>query len=417
MVQQQIVQYIVENLNKGYDINQIRNYLISNGWNQYQVDEAIQYIYSYYNNQLPLNQQNNIFSFFKKKFSFYLLGSFIFLISIVIIFLIFSLKPINGDPVLVTQNLEYTLSIDSKKIQPGQDLKFYNNFKGDKEANGYALYFSFKIVDSENRNTIIRWNENNPIIIGDKKLIEKKIDSNFMTGSYILIAETTYRGRKIESFDSFIVYKESSQPTCFDGIQNQGEIGIDCGGPCKACPTCFDGIQNQGETGIDCGGPCKLCEETCPYDCNDFDLCTEDICENGKCKNIPIFPCCGNLLCEEGENEENCIIDCMIIQKSPNLMSKSEILSTAKNKAEQNTKDAGLFCDEINNSDFRDDCFKTIAVVGKNKLFCDYIINSMKKDSCLIDFAMTQYDYSVCIQINNEYLRKSCESLKIRPSP
>jgi len=27
-----------------------------------------------------------------------------------------------------------------------------------------------------------------------------------------------------------------SAPTCFDGIQNQGEKGIDCGGPCGPCP-------------------------------------------------------------------------------------------------------------------------------------------------------------------------------------
>ncbi len=47
--------------------------------------------------------------------------------------------------------------------------------------------------------------------------------------------------------------------TCSDGIQNQGETGIDCGGPCAACPTCNDGIQNQGETGVDCGGPCVAC--------------------------------------------------------------------------------------------------------------------------------------------------------------
>ncbi len=47
--------------------------------------------------------------------------------------------------------------------------------------------------------------------------------------------------------------------TCSDGIQNQGETGVDCGGPCAACPTCNDGIQNQGETGIDCGGPCVAC--------------------------------------------------------------------------------------------------------------------------------------------------------------
>jgi len=54
------------------------------------------------------------------------------------------------------------------------------------------------------------------------------------------------------------------QATCFDGVQNQGETGVDCGGPCPACnvaPTCFDGIQNQNETGVDCGGPCAACKE------------------------------------------------------------------------------------------------------------------------------------------------------------
>ena len=30
-------------------------------------------------------------------------------------------------------------------------------------------------------------------------------------------------------------YDESCVPTCEDGIQNQNETGIDCGGPCPAC--------------------------------------------------------------------------------------------------------------------------------------------------------------------------------------
>ncbi len=55
--------------------------------------------------------------------------------------------------------------------------------------------------------------------------------------------------------------------SCSDGVQNGGELGVDCGGPCPdACETvasCFDGIQNQGEEGIDCGGPCPTaCEGT-----------------------------------------------------------------------------------------------------------------------------------------------------------
>jgi len=66
-------------------------------------------------------------------------------------------------------------------------------------------------------------------------------------------------------------------PTCFDGIQNQGETGIDCGGPCPLCKTCFDGIQNQGETGIDCGGPCPACPS-----CSDgIKNCHDSLCEEG----------------------------------------------------------------------------------------------------------------------------------------
>jgi|GEM_PF-5023549 len=77
---------------------------------------------------------------------------------------------------------------------------------------------------------------------------------------------------------------------CSDGIRNQGETDIDCGGPCPPCeegrgclrnvnclsgfcfkgicttPTCDDGIKNQGETGIDCGGPCLPCRPICYRD-------------------------------------------------------------------------------------------------------------------------------------------------------
>ena len=49
-------------------------------------------------------------------------------------------------------------------------------------------------------------------------------------------------------------------PGCSDKIKNchDGlcEFLVDCGGPCGACATCSDGIQNQGEKGVDCGSPC-----------------------------------------------------------------------------------------------------------------------------------------------------------------
>lgn len=65
---------------------------------------------------------------------------------------------------------------------------------------------------------------------------------------------------------NFCVGDGGNGPTCFDGIQNGDEEGVDCGGSCPtACPTCDDGIQNGDETGVDCGGsdcpPCDMCND------------------------------------------------------------------------------------------------------------------------------------------------------------
>ena len=54
-------------------------------------------------------------------------------------------------------------------------------------------------------------------------------------------------------------------PTCYDGVQNGAETGVDCGANCAACPlikaSCYDGIKNQNEQDVDCGGPCTSCTD------------------------------------------------------------------------------------------------------------------------------------------------------------
>lgn len=78
-----------------------------------------------------------------------------------------------------------------------------------------------------------------------------------------------------------------SCPTCFDKKKNQGEDDVDCSGPCeKSCPTCFDNIQNQMESDTDCGGPCQSClnSEKC-YSWNDCEsrVCKSNICQTPTC--------------------------------------------------------------------------------------------------------------------------------------
>jgi len=51
----------------------------------------------------------------------------------------------------------------------------------------------------------------------------------------------------------FGVYKSvfKTKPTCADGIRNQGEISIDCGGPCGSCETLnLEPIKSVGEVKI-----------------------------------------------------------------------------------------------------------------------------------------------------------------------
>ncbi len=66
--------------------------------------------------------------------------------------------------------------------------------------------------------------------------------------------------------------------SCDDGFLNQGELGVDCGGPCAPCnagSSCTDGIQNGTEISIDCGGECPPCFPL-------YTLCTDGIQNNGE---------------------------------------------------------------------------------------------------------------------------------------
>lgn len=113
--------------------------------------------------------------------------------------------------------------------------------------------------------------------------------------------------------------------SCSDGIQNQGETGIDCGGPCAACSvdeTCSDSIKNQDEVGVDCGGVCvtgsEVCnnllddDNDCLTDCSDLD-CSGD----ASCVGTSPEECTGGID-EDGDGLIDCAdSDCAI---DPNCM-------------------------------------------------------------------------------------------------
>jgi len=109
----------------------------------------------------------------------------------------------------------------------------------------------------------------------------------------------------------------STGATCTDGIQNQGESDIDCGGStscarctdgkaCSAgsdcsssscsggvCVSCSDGVKNGTETDVDCGGTCATCANG--KACTTNGDCTSGNCSGGICA-VPgsCSPSCAN---------------------------------------------------------------------------------------------------------------------------
>jgi hypothetical protein len=51
--------------------------------------------------------------------------------------------------------------------------------------------------------------------------------------------------------------------TCSDGVQDEDEKGVDCGGSCPNQSCCANGYADVdlGETGVDCGGSCGVCKK------------------------------------------------------------------------------------------------------------------------------------------------------------
>ncbi len=100
--------------------------------------------------------------------------------------------------------------------------------------------------------------------------------------------------------DDFNVTRFQCTPTatCSDGILNQGETRIDCGGPCPPCACTADAACNNG---VYCDGAetCDAyghCQNGAPVNCSDGIACTTDSCNEGtdSCDHVPNNAFCNN---------------------------------------------------------------------------------------------------------------------------
>jgi hypothetical protein len=100
---------------------------------------------------------------------------------------------------------------------------------------------------------------------------------------------------------------------CWNDKCEEGETPENCPEDCPPQPGCGDGICQDAEDPCsspdDCGEPLECCtDDDCPQvDCGP---CCNNLCLGGICTPVWEKPCCWNGECEEGEDSENCPMDC-----------------------------------------------------------------------------------------------------------
>jgi prepilin-type N-terminal cleavage/methylation domain-containing protein len=91
---------------------------------------------------------------------------------------------------------------------------------------------------------------------------------------------------------------------CGNGSCEGGEdcenCSVDCGCLSDYCETCISGVCESTCNSSNCES-CMM--GTCNYFCQTWETCENEMC-------VSIGPFCGNNECEEGEDCENCSVDC-----------------------------------------------------------------------------------------------------------
>lgn len=392
MSKKSLVDYVLSLRQKGYDEQTVRKFLLKYGYSDEDITRA-------FNSGKPTIRHE-----------IHLSHTTVFVVVLLTIFFIgifsfFYYSPLQEQAKLLDLNLEPI----STSAMPGQSISFIKELSNLGSAERYDVVIKQDIIDPSTNRIITQKIETRAIETFGSTQTRILLPGDARPGDYILRTVVEYDNKKAVATLPIKILKMEEQEKCLDGIKNQDELGVDCGGMCKPC---------IGQA----------------VECNDDNQCTADILEGNICSNNPIVPCCGNTVCEE---RENCPADCPKPAEAPISIS-SETLEENKELARTNPSKALLQCNAIEVPDLRDTCISGIGEAQADKNYCIKIVNARikdlcfsniakfandnsicqdistdsRKDSCYMTFVLDNKDYSVCDRITNKHLRQSCESLR-----
>jgi len=398
MAKKRLEDYVKGLVQKGYDASAIRNFLLKYGYTNDEIDGALK---AGFNPTIRHEIHLSHTTVFVIMFVFLsLLGAATF----------FYYTPSSAPTKLLDLNLEPVTTT----VEPGQDIIFLKELSNLGSSKRYDVVIRQELIDGKTNKIVTQKIETRAIETFGSTQTKIQVPKDAKTGDYTLRAIVEYDGKKAVATLPIKVAAFARKESCFDGIKNQNEEAADCGGVCRPCEP-----QSEG--------------------CSDSNPCTNDIIENGACMHNPIIPCCGNSICEQGENQNSCTSDCKNGNAPSNANPAGAIsIDDIKELAKTNPGSALQQCGQIEVPDLKDECIGNIGEVQRSKSYCMQVSNARikdlcysnvakltsdntlcgqistdsRRDSCYMTFVLDNKDYSVCDKLINTQLRQSCESLR-----
>ncbi len=222
-----------------------------------------------------------------------------------------------------------------------------------------------------------------------------KLPATMIPGVYTVQVSAEDENGKTAS-TKFSLRVTTARASCFDGAQNQGESGIDCGGSCASCSSVPPTLPPETETPSCVGG------------CDDYDPLTDDSCVNGQCVHTEKKGC-GDGLCSGGETSRTCPSDCGSGSLS---FSPDDVIEDARRASSTDSDRGQALCTSLPRSQDKDRCNSVVAASSGKSEVCAGIGDDITRDQCYIEFALNRNEFDVCEKITNRYMRGSCNSLR-----
>jgi hypothetical protein len=225
----------------------------------------------------------------------------------------------------------------------------------------------------------------------------------------------------------------AAKPSCSDGVRNQGESDVDCGGPCKACPTSNLPCAERADANE--RSKCFMNQavgsgnaSVCDYIEIEF---FKDDCLKGIAKNTNDTSPCGRISSPLGSAE--CLRDVAIETMNPKLcasiaditqrdscyyrvaIDSKDVSACAGITSDSSQKTCtallsknSAYCDEIKDENGRDWCYNKVASLNPDAKTCTSIHSMQTKDLCYKMVAAKKISFDLCAVIQNTTLRDGC---------